>query len=85
MPARQVEVVVGLHNRGAADLNVTMLQGSLNSVQNFAMYFQNFTEQARGAPCLLRRRGLLWRDPGSDRVHGAQLRSWGSCQCVEMQ
>jgi len=52
--------VVGLHNRGASDLNVTTLQGSLNSVQNFAMYFQNFTEQVRGGP-RRRRRGPLWR------------------------
>ena len=43
--AAQVEVVVGLHNTGSTDLNVTTLQGSLNSVQNFAMFFQNFTEQ----------------------------------------
>ena len=40
-----MEVVVGLHNTGSTDLNVTTLQGSLNSVQNFAMFFQNFTEQ----------------------------------------
>ncbi len=38
---------MSLHNRGSSDLNVTTLQGSLNSVQNFAMYFQNFTEQVR--------------------------------------
>lgn len=43
--AAQVEVVVGLHNTGSTDLNVTTMQGSLNSVQNFAMFFQNFTEQ----------------------------------------
>lgn len=43
--AAQVEVVVGLHNAGSTDLNVTTMQGSLNSVQNFAMFFQNFTEQ----------------------------------------
>ncbi len=55
-----MEVVVGLHNRGASDLNVTTLQGSLNSVQNFAMYFQNFTEQVRGGP-RRRRRGALRR------------------------
>jgi len=61
--------VVGLHNRGASDLNVTALQGSLNSVQNFAMYFQNFTEQVRGGPwqreseerCSVARRGVARR------------------------
>ena len=36
---------MGLHNTGSTDLNVTTMQGSLNSVQNFAMFFQNFTEQ----------------------------------------
>ncbi|KAK9837035.1 hypothetical protein WJX81_008506 [Elliptochloris bilobata] len=44
----KVEVVVALHNLGSTDLNVTNMQGSLNSVQNFAMYFQNFTEQRQG-------------------------------------
>lgn len=41
----QVEVVVGVHNKGDDRLNITAIMGSLNNAQAFNQYFQNFTYQ----------------------------------------